>query len=260
MKIFSFVILSLIISLNSSIQVDNSLKLAAGFWTGKIAYNETKMEKILIRIYDHPIETQKGYLVTEGTKYQLITINNVYIDEDSLEFSSNHMAVKITGKYDRELKQWKCSRIYGKKEYIFTNNLILKRVSQKPDWALGIRHIIYKDGVYEATMEPSRWGHRPYCRVTVKNNRITDVQYYEKHDSTGQLKDKNYGKEYIEEFGETAYAGAQLSVAGASVYGSRLVLSQNLENVDVVTGATANYHRFRTVIGKALEKAIIFSE
>ena len=236
---------------------DDSLKSAAGFWTGKIIYGENNTENILIRIYDQPIESQKGYLVTEGSKYQLITINDVYINKDSLCFKSNHVTLKIIGKYNSETKEWDCKRINGKKEFVFTSDLLLERADSKPDWASDIKHVIYKDGVYEANIAPSRWGHRPFCKVTVKNSRIVDVQYYEKHDTTGQLKDKNYGYEYIEEFGESAYAGAQLSVAGASVYGPRLVLSQSLDNIDVVTGATANYNRFKSVVGKALKDAII---
>ncbi len=71
------------------------------------------------------------------------------------------------------------------------------------------------------------------------------------------MKDENYGKEYLEDFGELAYPAAQLSVKGAAVYCPRLILSQDPDNLDVVTGATANYYRFKEVVKKALKDAIL---
>ena len=96
--------------------------------------------------------------------------------------------------------------------------------------------------------------------MKVKNGRIVNVLYFEKHDDTRQLRDKDYGKEYVDELGELASSAAQLSVRGASIYGRLLILGQDPKNFDAVIGATYNLCRFKKVIVKALKDAVLKKE
>jgi major membrane immunogen (membrane-anchored lipoprotein) len=146
------------------------------------------------------------------------------------------------------------------KKYLFKQKVNLKKCDTVPEWASNINHIIYKDGIYEANIELTHYGQRPSCKVEVKEGRIVDVLYFEKHDDTGQLKDKDYGKEYVEELGELAYPAAQFSVKGANIYGLLLIPSQKPDNIDAVTGATYNLYRFKKAVGKALKDAILKKE
>lgn len=232
-------------------------KPISGMWQGEFLDGTNKLEDIFVRIYEIPIQNQKGYMVSSGHKYQLDTIDSTFIENNKIYFESRLTNKRILGKFNEDDKIWECIREYGKKKYLFKQKVNLKKCDIVPEWASNINHIIYKDGIYEASIEPTPYGHCPSCRVEVKNGRIVDVLYFEKHDDTGQLKDEDYGKEYIEEFGELAYPAAQLSVKGASIYGPLLILGQDLNNIDAVTGATYNLYRFKKVVGKALKDAIL---
>ncbi len=252
-----FVICTIIITLVCTATGQELKKSAAGIWTGEIIHGEDNFENILIRIYDTPIQNQCGYVISSRQTYEIVPIDTASIENGTIFFGSPLTGSNITGKLKEDGKTWDCIRQTGKKIYRYQQNMLLKQASSLPEWASNIRHIIYKNGVYEANIHPSPFGHRPYCEVKVEKGRIVEVLYYEKHDSTGELKDENYGREYVEDLGELAYPAAQLSVKGASIYGLRLILSQDPDNLDVITGATANYHRFKEVVKKALKSAIL---
>jgi len=229
----------------------------AGIWMGEISHGEDNFENILIRIYTTPIQNQRGYMISSWKTYEIVPIDTASIENGTIYFGSPITGSNISGKLKKDCKTWECVRQTGKKKYRYQQNIILKQIPSLPEWASNIRHVIYKDGIYKASIDPSPYGHRPFCEVKVEKGRITEVFYYEKHDSTGELKDENYGREYVEDLGELAYPAAQLSVKGASIYGLRLILSQDPDNLDVVTGATANYYRFKEVVKKALKDAIL---
>ena len=230
---------------------------AAGIWTGEILHGEKNVENMVIRIYNTPIQNQWGYMISSWQTYELVPIDTVSSENGTIHFGTRFTRTSLSGKLREDGKTWECVRQTGGKKYRFKQNIILRQVTSMPAWSSKFRHIVYKDGFYKASIDPTPYGHRPYCEIKVEKGRITEVRYYEKHDSTGELKDENYGKEYLEDLGELAYPAAQLSVKGAAVYGQRLILSQDPDNLDVVTGATANYYRFKEVVKKALKDAIL---
>lgn len=159
---------------------------------------------------------------------------------------------RISAKLSDDKKTWKGVWQTGKKKLLRNNEMTLTRSVSKPDWASNVKHIIYKDGIYEA----GGVGREPYCKITVKNGRIHDVDYHEK-DMQGNIRDENYGKGWVDYFGELAYPGGRLSVEGYHTYGLQLILSQEMEKVDAVTGATNSLNRFKKVVGTALKDAVL---
>jgi major membrane immunogen (membrane-anchored lipoprotein) len=227
---------------------------ATGIWHGVVKY-EDKPINVLIQIYDSPKYNQLGYLTTSIPivyQYQVVPVEVADFTNDTVYFESNLTNTRITAKLSDDEKSWKGIWQTGQKVYLRNSEMTLERSSTMPGWASNVKHIIYKDGVYEAGVD-----HEPYCKITVKNGRIHDVVYYEKDSGTGIEKDKNYGKKYVEEFGELSYPGGQLSVEGSHTYGLQLILCQDVEKVDAVTGATNSLDRFKKAVGKALNGAVL---
>jgi major membrane immunogen (membrane-anchored lipoprotein) len=227
---------------------------AVGIWHGAIKYGEESVN-VLIHIYDSPEYNQLGYLATSIPvvyQYRVVPVEVADIKNKTAYFESKLIHTRITAELSDDGKGWKGTWRTGQKVYLRDSEMTLERSSTMPGWASNVKHIIYRDGVYEA-------GHdrEPYCKITVKNGRIYDVVYSEKDSGTGIAKDENYGKEYIEEFGELAYPGGQLSVEGSQTYRLQLILSQDVEKVDAVTGATNSLNRFKKAVGEALKGAVL---
>lgn len=87
-------------------------------------------------------------------------------------------------------------------------------------------------------------------KITIKDGKITDCQY-KAWNAKGDPKDESYGKDGA----ALNYKKAQKAVAGLKKYCEELVKVQNIDDVDVVTGATISYDEFIEAAKGALKKA-----
>lgn len=115
--------------------------------------------------------------------------------------------------------------------------------------------VVYVDGTYSAVSEiKDDWGGYAEIKVVIKDGKIAECEFlgYEKN---GMLKDENYGKVdgVIKNAG--LYAITQNSVKQAALYGMKLVETQSVEEVDVLSGATVSYALFKNAAEIALKKA-----
>lgn len=237
----------------------NETNQVNGIWTGTVQFDENGTP-FMIKIYEKPVHNYYGYVVMSNTPYTIAALDSYSLKDNKLILGSS-----VDGsKYELNLSESKTTikgMLYnGTGDYSFQAPVTVKKDDKVPEWASKIKQILYKDGVYESRLNPTPYGHTPCIKIKVEKNRIVEVDYYEKNFKTGEYKDKNYGKEYLEAMGSAAYAGGQLSVIGGQTYPYRLVLSQRPENVDGVTGATSCLYRFKALVKKALKDAIIFEE
>ena len=68
---------------------------------------------IFIRIYDTPINNQKGYMVSERSSYHLITIDTVSIENNTMYLRSHLNNIKISGTFNTTEEKWECTRETG---------------------------------------------------------------------------------------------------------------------------------------------------
>lgn len=114
----------------------------------------------------------------------------------------------------------------------------------------------YKDGTYEGKSENHTADNDgvgagyAICVIEIKDNKIItcDFKLYE---LDGTIKDDNYGKEYSRE----NYIKAQKAIQSATKYAKSLVETSNIDNVDVISGATITYSEFKEAVNDALNKA-----
>lgn len=117
-----------------------------------------------------------------------------------------------------------------------------------------------KDGVFKASLPLDSYNYIANAEVTIKDQKITAIVYYEKQEGTGQIKDENYySKSYTyiksEKYSDEWFKTAQTAVKGTMTYPEQLLANQNVKEVDVVTGATFSYGRFIEVVDLALKSA-----
>ncbi len=91
--------------------------------------------------------------------------------------------------------------------------------------------------------------------VTIQGNKITACTY-KSYQKDGTLKDENYGKDTD---GQVAmrdwYNKAQKAVAACDKYAEELVYTGDIDQVDVISGATINHDNFVDAVNKALDQA-----
>lgn len=115
--------------------------------------------------------------------------------------------------------------------------------------------VTYKDGVYKALSNlQDDWGGTAEVEIKIENGKITECTFlsYEKN---GNLKDDDYGKVdgVIKNMG--LYKIAQDSVLKSAEYGKRLVDTQDVDEVDVIAGASISYTLFKNAVELALKDA-----
>ena len=112
--------------------------------------------------------------------------------------------------------------------------------------------IKYKDGDYKIKTDADTEGFYCKAKVTIKNNKITNVEW-NIYDSNDRVFDEKYEEVYV----GNAYYQQQCrdDLKGAKTYGPKLVEVQNVQNVDAVSGATWTNRIFKSAINSALEKA-----
>ena len=118
------------------------------------------------------------------------------------------------------------------------------------------KSIKYKDGVYKSFANiKDDWGGIAEVEIKIEDGKIVECTFlsYEKN---GNLKGPEYGKVdgVIKNMG--LYKIAQASVLKAAEYGQKLIETQNIDDVDVIAGASISYKLFKDAVENALQGAM----
>ncbi len=106
-----------------------------------------------------------------------------------------------------------------------------------------------KNGYYTAEMKEYDYGWKEYVCIFVKNNTIVSIEFNAKN-ASGFIK-----------AWDNAYMENMKPVSGTypneytRLYGSRLLESQDIEEVDVVSGATSSGGNFYKLVNAAIDQA-----
>ncbi len=106
----------------------------------------------------------------------------------------------------------------------------------------------YKNGVYSASSTDA-YGE---TKVTLefKDGKIIKCELLA-YDQDGKLKDENYGKDS----GAKNYELAQISLKGFSQYPELLLKTQNIDEVDAISGATGTFLQFKELVKNLMRTA-----
>ena len=118
------------------------------------------------------------------------------------------------------------------------------------------KSIKYKDGVYKSFANiKDDWGGTAEVEIKIEEGKIVECTFlsYEKN---GNLKGSEYGKVdgVIKNVG--LYKIAQASILRAAEYGQKLIETQNIDDVDVIAGASISYKLFKDAVENALQGAM----
>lgn len=118
------------------------------------------------------------------------------------------------------------------------------------------KSIKYKDGVYKSFANiKDDWGGTAEVEIKIEDGKIVECTFlsYEKN---GNLKGPEYGKVdgVIKNVG--LYKIAQASILRAAEYGQKLIETQNIDDVDVIAGASISYKLFKDAVENALQGAM----
>ena len=118
------------------------------------------------------------------------------------------------------------------------------------------KSIKYKDGVYKSFANiKDDWGGTAEVEIKIEEGKIVECTFlsYEKN---GNLKGSEYGKVdgVIKNVG--LYKIAQASILRAAEYGQKLIETQNIDDVDVIAGASISYKLFKAAVENALQGAM----
>lgn len=114
--------------------------------------------------------------------------------------------------------------------------------------------VVYKDGMYQGKSAIDEWGGYVTADITVKDGKITDV-VLGNFDAGGKEKDETYGMQDGEIKNEGLYNIAQNAVKFSTEYPSKLIEKQDVEKIDVISGATVTLNSFKEAVNTALKDA-----
>lgn len=104
----------------------------------------------------------------------------------------------------------------------------------------------FEDGTHTAEGEMDGHGWKPAIEVVVENGEITSVGYNE-YNEAGELKSED------EEYSESMESASGVSPANAyEQLENDLISNQDIDNVDVVSGATSSSETFKDLANEAL--------
>ncbi len=112
----------------------------------------------------------------------------------------------------------------------------------------------YKDGNYTGESGPDEWGGKIVVRLTVEGGKITKCEQ-DNLNSEGQEKNEEYGKTDGKITNPGLYKIAQGAVEFAKEYPNKLVETQDIEEVESISGATVSHKSFTEAVDNALESA-----
>lgn len=111
----------------------------------------------------------------------------------------------------------------------------------------------YINGLYQGETEKDWEGYTTFCTIRVVRGLIAIVDW--------QIYD-NYRKRIFDDTYEEVYTGNQYyiqqcrdNMIGMKAYGPKLIETQDLDQVDSITGATWCYNKFKEVVTITLEDA-----
>jgi uncharacterized protein with FMN-binding domain len=116
--------------------------------------------------------------------------------------------------------------------------------------------VVYKDGVYESDSNLTTEYYYGKAKVIIKDGKINDVDFkiYDKGHND-RLLDESYGKEIFA--GQPQYQEQTTNeLAGIEKYKSELTLKQELDKVDLISGATWSFRIYKETVENALKKAV----
>ena len=107
-----------------------------------------------------------------------------------------------------------------------------------------------KDGIY--TVESSRDEKlgKSILNLTINDGKITNVEFTG-YDLFGNEKNESYGSM----LSEGDYKKAQIAVKAIKIYPQQLLETQNLDEVDAISGASVSYGQFVETVEKAVADA-----
>ena len=107
-----------------------------------------------------------------------------------------------------------------------------------------------KDGIY--TVESSRDEKlgKSILNLTINGGKITNVEFTG-YDLFGNEKNESYGSM----LSEGDYKKAQIAAKAIKIYPQQLLETQNLDEVDAISGASISYGQFVETVEKAVEDA-----
>lgn len=110
----------------------------------------------------------------------------------------------------------------------------------------------YRDGEYSITTEKDVEGYYCKAKVSVKNNKVSNVEWTI-YDIDGRIFDDTYEKIYE---GSPLYQQqCRDNLKGAVTFVPKLVETQDVDKVDSISGATWVNIIFKRAVNQALEKA-----
>ncbi len=107
-----------------------------------------------------------------------------------------------------------------------------------------------KDGDFSGTYTSEENGSTTTVNLTIKDQKIVACELIAK-DAQGNIKGENYGKDA----GDKNYQLAQKAVAGMQQYPAMLIETQNVDDVEAVSGASISLIEFRIAVKAALDQA-----
>lgn len=108
----------------------------------------------------------------------------------------------------------------------------------------------YFDGKYEARSFKDSHGAYAQVSLVLDNDDIVQVDYVTVM-ADGKIKDERYGQGLDKEM----YEAAQVAVKAMPIYKQTLIETQDIDEVDAISGATTSNKQFKDAVKKALRKA-----
>ena len=107
-----------------------------------------------------------------------------------------------------------------------------------------------KDGNYTAESSRDEKLGKSILNLTINSGKITNAEFTG-YDLFGNEKNESYGSM----LSEGDYKKAQIAVKGIRSYPQQLLETQNLDEVDAISGASISYSQFVETVNKAVEDA-----
>lgn len=114
--------------------------------------------------------------------------------------------------------------------------------------------VVYKDGEYHGKSAIDEWGGYVTTDITVKNGKIVAIAMGN-FEAEGKEKGETYGMQDGQIKNEGLYKIAQNAVLYSEEYPSKLIEKQDVEQIDVISGATVTHKSFKEAVNAALKDA-----
>jgi uncharacterized protein with FMN-binding domain len=113
----------------------------------------------------------------------------------------------------------------------------------------------YKDGIYEGTSRSIYLTERYWGRVhlTLKNHLITEISFVIRDSNLHETFNESYAKHFE---GIPLYIQQTRNDSkGVEIYPKKLMKKQDINKIDVISGATWSYNIFKASVNEALKNA-----